>query len=315
MLTGQKPFEAEDYHGWAQQHMNTAPEPPSGLRPDLASWKGLDALVLRMLAKERDQRPKDTAELLQLIDAVAYVPPRTVREKPLNGGSERKVKFTRRIPRWMWAVGAAVLVLAATSTILLLTPKLAIQWGDAIYGDPHKGRPRGPNIGSEFLYRLACAGGSGDACAKLANSYAIRFGVGDPKTVAAASKAVALFTKACDAGDGKSCMAVGQAYNYGFPNGTDYARAFTLYTKACVGGIADACDKLGTLYYDGHGVAINYTRAVALFEKACGVSSAWGCADLGGSYRNGRGVSQDLDKAKQLSSKACSMGASIACDN
>jgi serine/threonine-protein kinase len=71
MLTGQTPFHAENYEGWARQHQTTPPQPPSTLRPDLANWQGLDALVLRLLAKDRNDRPKDVAELLNLLDAVS----------------------------------------------------------------------------------------------------------------------------------------------------------------------------------------------------------------------------------------------------
>jgi eukaryotic-like serine/threonine-protein kinase len=45
ILTGRKIFEAENYHGWAQQHLTAAPHPPTDLRPDLANWRGLDALI------------------------------------------------------------------------------------------------------------------------------------------------------------------------------------------------------------------------------------------------------------------------------
>jgi serine/threonine protein kinase len=72
MLTGQTPFHAENYEGWARQHQTTPPPPPSALRPDLANWRGLDALVLRLLAKDRNDRPKDVAELLAMLDTVRY---------------------------------------------------------------------------------------------------------------------------------------------------------------------------------------------------------------------------------------------------
>src|ERR1035438_10301706 len=75
MLTGQTPFHAENYEGWAHQHQTTPPQPPSTLRPDLANWQGLDALVLRLLAKDRNDRPTDVAEPLNLIDAVRYLHP------------------------------------------------------------------------------------------------------------------------------------------------------------------------------------------------------------------------------------------------
>jgi WD40 repeat protein/tRNA A-37 threonylcarbamoyl transferase component Bud32 len=74
MLTGQCVFDAENYHGWAQMHLNNAPQPPSNIRPDLKKWRGLDALVLRLLAKDRNDRPKDYAELIKMLDAVVYDP-------------------------------------------------------------------------------------------------------------------------------------------------------------------------------------------------------------------------------------------------
>jgi len=79
MLTGRKVFEAENYHGWAQQHLTAAPQPPSNLRPDLANWPGLDALILRLLAKERDQRPANVGELIRLLDALVFTVPRVSR--------------------------------------------------------------------------------------------------------------------------------------------------------------------------------------------------------------------------------------------
>jgi serine/threonine protein kinase len=68
MLTGQTVFKALNEWDWALQHMNTQPSLPSTLRPELANWQGLDALVLRLLAKDREDRPKDVAELIGLID-------------------------------------------------------------------------------------------------------------------------------------------------------------------------------------------------------------------------------------------------------
>src|ERR1035441_3036999 len=75
MLTGQTPFHAASYEGWARQHQTTPPPPPSALRPELANWQGLDSLVQRLLAKNCEDRPKDVAELFGLLDAVRYTPP------------------------------------------------------------------------------------------------------------------------------------------------------------------------------------------------------------------------------------------------
>lgn len=84
MLTGQCAFDAENYHGWAQLHMHTAPPAPSTRRPDLRQWRGLDELTMKMMAKERDQRPQNVVELLKLIDAVRYEPSRTTVTAPVE---------------------------------------------------------------------------------------------------------------------------------------------------------------------------------------------------------------------------------------
>jgi len=75
MLTGQTVFAGESYEDWAEQHKNATPRPPSALRPELASWQGLDSIVLRLLAKNRDGRPRDVVELIGLLDAVRYLTP------------------------------------------------------------------------------------------------------------------------------------------------------------------------------------------------------------------------------------------------
>jgi len=82
MLTGRPVFDAENYHEWAQSHINTPPRAPSSLRPELTNWKGLDELVLRLLAKDRNLRPQNVPELLALIDAIVYAPPVSVVAHP-----------------------------------------------------------------------------------------------------------------------------------------------------------------------------------------------------------------------------------------
>jgi WD40 repeat protein/serine/threonine protein kinase len=84
MLTGQCAFDAENYHGWAQLHMHTPPPAPSTRRHDLRNWRGLDELVMKMMAKERDERPQNVAELLRMIDAVSYEASRTTVTAPVE---------------------------------------------------------------------------------------------------------------------------------------------------------------------------------------------------------------------------------------
>ncbi|MEV7402036.1 serine/threonine-protein kinase [Streptomyces sp. NPDC091267] len=68
LLTGGPPFDGAGTAVLAQ-HLGQVPEPPSARRPELAGFAGLDALVLRLLAKEPADRPKDAAEVSTLLRA------------------------------------------------------------------------------------------------------------------------------------------------------------------------------------------------------------------------------------------------------
>jgi serine/threonine protein kinase/TPR repeat protein len=96
MLTRQTPFHAHNTAGWMKQHLEEAPTPPSHLRPDLADWIGLDELVLRMLAKNREDRPWD-AELLSLLDAVHYGPREQLREIVVKEARKRPETIVEEI--------------------------------------------------------------------------------------------------------------------------------------------------------------------------------------------------------------------------
>ncbi len=81
MLTGATPFHAHNISGWMKQHLQETPKPPSVFRSEVANWPELDALVLRLLAKDRGQRPRDAAEARDLLDAARGVPVETARSE------------------------------------------------------------------------------------------------------------------------------------------------------------------------------------------------------------------------------------------
>jgi serine/threonine protein kinase len=75
MLTGLTPFHAQNSEGWMFQQLHEAPKPPSNPRPELGQVPGLDALVLRLLAKDREGRPASAHAFLQelnLLEARRY---------------------------------------------------------------------------------------------------------------------------------------------------------------------------------------------------------------------------------------------------
>lgn len=68
MLTGQLPFDAESPIGIAMKHVNTPPTPPSAL--DSSIPEGLDAITLRLMSKDSEDRYPDESELISDLESV-----------------------------------------------------------------------------------------------------------------------------------------------------------------------------------------------------------------------------------------------------
>jgi serine/threonine protein kinase len=69
MLTGRLPFdETRGPSEIIQFHMQATPPPPSALRPDLGIGRDVDAVVLKMVAKAREERHADAGQLRDHID-------------------------------------------------------------------------------------------------------------------------------------------------------------------------------------------------------------------------------------------------------
>ena len=72
MLTGSPPFHPHTNEGWMRAHLHETPVAPSERNPALAGQLGVDRLVLKLLAKQREQRPANAQEVvadLNLIEA------------------------------------------------------------------------------------------------------------------------------------------------------------------------------------------------------------------------------------------------------
>jgi WD40 repeat protein/predicted Ser/Thr protein kinase len=84
MLTGRTAFLAHNAEGWLYQHLQVAPEAPSKARPELATWKGLDELVLRLLEKDREKRTSSAEDFVHELDAVrSQTPISPAQENPI----------------------------------------------------------------------------------------------------------------------------------------------------------------------------------------------------------------------------------------
>ena len=333
MLTGQTVFEAENYEGWLFEHMQTPPRPPSSLRPELAGWKGLDALVLRLLAKDREDRPRDVAELLGLLDAVRPVVPErqpTVPEVRKATVIEPKPARSSMTPIPQPEIKLEPMAPAGQVAHLIpepepdeVMPRRRAKWLPetiiaavvlmVFFFSWQESRTRDANLSSATPAQTS----SGSQPQSLQDPI-----YQQAKTLSDQGhfkKAVPLFDRACKAGVVQACSELGHLYEWA-PHFTEadsvtqnYSRAMKLLTTACDAGNADGCTYLGSMYDVGSGVPEDLSRAAALYSKGCDGNNATACNNLGVALMYGAGVPQDKEKARQVLKKGCSLGDQTAC--
>src|SRR5271157_3987517 len=345
MLTGKTVFEAENYEGWLFAHLQTPPRTPSSLRPELAGWKGLDALVLRLLAKNREDRPRDVAELLGLLNAVRPMAPErqpTVPEvrrptvpEPVPQPSpamisrpglipepedeqvarlspeaepeeEPEAEKPRRGPKWLPEVIIAAVVLMV----------FFFSWQESRNRDANLS-PAKPvqHFGTET--QPATRTGASDVQCSLD---AICHQAETLSDQGHFKKSIPLLDRACNAGVAQACSDLGHLYDSGPHTSVtdsvaqDIPRALNLYTKACDAGNADGCNSLGFLYNQGRGVPQDFSRAADLYSKGCDKGNGTACYNLASQLMNGDGVKEDKEKARQVLLRGCSWGSNAACE-
>jgi serine/threonine-protein kinase len=74
-LTGERPFDAKTVQGYLAMHTRKPPKVIHEVNPMVEVPKGLEALVMSMLAKDREQRPQSAEELYRRLTAVFHEEP------------------------------------------------------------------------------------------------------------------------------------------------------------------------------------------------------------------------------------------------
>ena len=288
MLTGRTVFDAENYEGWAEEHRNTAPPPPSSVRPELASWQGLDGLVVRLLAKDREQRPRDVAEFMSWLGAVHHVAPplrRVTVVEPQPQRAQTVVKARPAMPeslepaaaktpegakagpgkRFFW-VGETVI-----AAIVLLV--VFVGW--------QQSRDRAPQPVTDSSTQ-------GDGNGQPENPGPAQ---AQPDPSAAEAQAEVLLKQ------------------------KNYQQAAPLLDQACTGGIADSCNHLGDLYEHGNGVVLDPSKAAEFYDKACNGDVGAACLSLGSTLAKDCGglANDSCDKMWAAYRKGCTLGDKAAC--
>lgn len=127
LLTGRAPFTGDLPEAVMSQHTSVAPRPPRELEPTVPP--ALDALVVRMLAKRREDRPQTAAELVSELPASLHEPSPPVIAAPIAppartvaeaSGPQPALGPRRRNPRsWTLLAVAIVAVLAGLALALI----------------------------------------------------------------------------------------------------------------------------------------------------------------------------------------------------
>ncbi|HEV2485355.1 MAG TPA: Sel1-like repeat-containing protein kinase family protein [Terracidiphilus sp.] len=322
MLTGQTVFEAESYEGRAEEHRNTPPKAPSSLRPEVAAWKGLDALVLRLRAKDREQRPRDVAEYLSWSAMVQYVapPPRpatVVEPRPgwaptvfephqaiVGLPSEKSLEKPEARPerRFFWIPEAVIAAVVLTVVFASWQksqehssgPVIDSATEQPINGQPNQGAANTPAVQQLTSAQAALQGNTLYKQKKYQD-------------------ALPLLAPACTGGDAEACDDLGMMYAYKLGVAQDVKKSAALSSRACDAGSPDGCYNLGAFYNAGTLGRIDEQWAVVLFAKSCYGGHDEACADLGKAYLQSGSKMLDVSKALAVFEKACDASLGTSC--
>jgi serine/threonine-protein kinase len=111
MVTGQRPFSADDTAGVLDAHRNQPPPHLADVAPSIAAPRGLDRVIQRALAKDPDDRYQTAVEMAAALEAVTEG--QRAQTAPTAGSAARR-------PTWSVAMFALVLLGAAIAAYVMI---------------------------------------------------------------------------------------------------------------------------------------------------------------------------------------------------
>jgi hypothetical protein len=120
MLTGDLPFQSDTPLGYLTAHLNQTPLPPSQKRSDLTFSPALEALVMRALAKKREERPATAEEMRAALLACATQPPSRPVVTQAPGRPARPSDVKKKL---VLGLVALLLAVAAGGWVLMAWPQ------------------------------------------------------------------------------------------------------------------------------------------------------------------------------------------------
>ncbi|MBI5396929.1 MAG: serine/threonine protein kinase [Verrucomicrobia bacterium] len=132
MACGRPPFDDDDPAKVMAMQMTRPPEPPRRLNQNIS--RELEALILKLLAKDPADRYQSPAELVEVIEQmrarmVAPPPaPRVVVVRPAPAVSAVPTAPSRKRPAWVWVGGTALVLLGLGALALVAVFALRPEW-------------------------------------------------------------------------------------------------------------------------------------------------------------------------------------------
>jgi TPR repeat protein len=127
-------------------------------------------------------------------------------------------------------------------------------------------------------------------------------------------KALADLERACDSGDGKRCLELGNQYARNDPEPKPRIRA---WERACELKEAQGCYRAGMFWKtDKYRMHADPSKAARFLEDACNAAIHDACTEVAGLYHEGAqgSIARDLNKARRFYQRGCDGGAASACD-
>jgi TPR repeat protein/serine/threonine protein kinase len=313
MLTGRLPFSAQNVEGWMNAHLTETPAPPSRFNPELQQMEAIDDLTLKLLAKDREGRPKDAQAFLtelNLLDAQlswgqATIVSRnksvelmqTIQSRPTNdpGVGIATNPALGQVPQ------APVVDEAAKKRQAEAEAAQRQQEAERARDEQEElAKARRKNtliavslvavvlvvaLGVWFFFRTQS---NPAALVELGLKY--EKGEGTSKDL---TKAADLYRKAAETGDAAGEFHLASMYRDGDGMQQDLVKAAEWFTKSAQQNYADAENELGAMYQRGQVESQDDSQAIRWYRKSAEQGNSAGEYNLAWMYDNGRGVPKD----------------------
>jgi len=166
------------------------------------------------------------------------------------------------------------------------------------------------------LLQKGCNMGDGDGCYLLADMRRANLGTNsDPALVSdLLNHATECYRAACSGGDARSCAALGLMFIRGEAKSGNVAQGLQWMERACELGDGTSCMMAARRHRKGHMVPINNAAAARFHRMACEVHlSPADCCAAGVMLLQGQGAAADREEAQKLFEQACEGGETHGC--